>query len=1046
MPLVKKIPVVFISSTVEDLKLYRSHARDAAIRAGFYPLMQEYFVARDNPPLKECLERVEHADVVVVIVAHRYGWVPQDQPGAETKSITWLECEKAAQDGKDVLAFVVDEKCEWPHKLKESYRTMAAVEQGKAAPELLAEVQRNVARLRDFKQWLGTRTRRSFITTDGLGAEIEASLCDWLKRHIEFAEPAQPHAADDPRRYLQTLREQVAWIDVRGFQVDTHRKFLQRFPIEELYIPLTISGNAGERDGLCIRRIQEPGTSKLQLMALEEALAHRKLVIVGDPGAGKTTLLKHIAFTLADAALKHEADSGLRPATRSQALHDDEKETSSLAERLAAAFMRANKVTTQGDKHVPEKHSDEASKQYLAVLIRLAELADHIHKCLDRPEYTGPTLPHSPSWILDFLHCRNHELNWGLSEGFFRQRIEAGSVVLLFDGLDEVAGGNERHSMARLLEQAAQAYKNCRFIVTTRPLAYTGESTLADFELAQIEPWGQESARMFLEHWCQHVYRDNPLQAEAHLTILLGTLNNQIEVRRMATNPVMLTALATIHWNEQHLPEGRAELYHSVLRWLMQTREQRKDREPPNRCLVLLQRLALAMQDSDLSSMCERSIQISRRRAAEILEMHFPGTSEQRLENACAFLEQEEMDSGIIVSRGNEVRFWHLTFQEYLTARAIAGLPDADQYKFLLEANKLFQPEWREVVLFLAGILLEQGKAKVDSLVSTILNRLDQQPTLTELAQCVGLVGAIVRELHSFKYEPTDSRYQVALEKVLGIFQAEKAKQIDLKVRLAAAEALGHAGDPRIAPGENKWVAVTAGSFIMGAQKQDLTKPNYDSEAHFHEFPAHEVRLAAYKIGIYPVTVEEYRRFMEEGGYHNEVWWKFGGFSERSQPEQWEDQLLHPNRPVIHVTWYEAAAWCAWAGGRLPTEAEWERAARGSQSRKYPWGEEEPEPDRADYSKTNLGHVTPVGLFPLGMTPDGIHDLSGNVWEWIGDLYDDSYYAKSPSVNPTGPTSGQYRVVRGGSFVDGAGFLRASFRGRCDPGNGDYRVGFRCAW
>jgi hypothetical protein len=239
------IPVVFISSTAEDLKPYRDKARDAAIRAGFYPEMQEYFVARDHPPLKECMERVAKADVLVVIVAHRYGWVPEDQPGSENKSITWLECEKAARDGKDILAFVVDEKCDWPLQLQESYRTitMAAVEQGNATPELLAEVQRNVSKLREFKQWVGTRVRRTFSSMDGLGAEAEAALREWLKQHLEFAESSKPRFVDDPRKYLEALREQTAWIDIRGLQVGTQK--LHRFPIEDLYIPLTMALSAG---------------------------------------------------------------------------------------------------------------------------------------------------------------------------------------------------------------------------------------------------------------------------------------------------------------------------------------------------------------------------------------------------------------------------------------------------------------------------------------------------------------------------------------------------------------------------------------------------------------------------------------------------------------------------------------------------------------------------------------------------------------------------------------------------------------------------------
>src|SRR2546423_3228763 len=195
----KHIPVAFISSTVEDLKPYREKARDATIRAGFYPEMQEYFVTRDNPPLKECLERVAKADVLVVIGAHRYGWVPGDQSDDEAKSITWLECEKAASHGKKILAFVVDPKCEWPAHLEEEYRITAAIKERRATPELLVEIQRNVSKLEQFKQWLGTsRIRGAFSTPEELRADVEAALRDWSTSHPEFAESSKPQAGDEP--------------------------------------------------------------------------------------------------------------------------------------------------------------------------------------------------------------------------------------------------------------------------------------------------------------------------------------------------------------------------------------------------------------------------------------------------------------------------------------------------------------------------------------------------------------------------------------------------------------------------------------------------------------------------------------------------------------------------------------------------------------------------------------------------------------------------------------------------------------------------------
>jgi hypothetical protein len=209
-----EMPVVFISSTAEDLKpRYRDAARDAAITAGFHPEMQEYWAAKDNPPLTECLARVSKANVLVVIVAYRFGWVPPEQSvdaAAMRKSITWLECEKAESNGKDVLVFLVDKDQLWPHELREEYELTRAVQQDRLTPELAADVQWRVNRLNDFKAWLNTRTRATFTTPDDLRGKIQAALSEWSREH-QIAEGPPPHVCD-PDRYLRTLYEETSHI------------------------------------------------------------------------------------------------------------------------------------------------------------------------------------------------------------------------------------------------------------------------------------------------------------------------------------------------------------------------------------------------------------------------------------------------------------------------------------------------------------------------------------------------------------------------------------------------------------------------------------------------------------------------------------------------------------------------------------------------------------------------------------------------------------------------------------------------------------------
>lgn len=220
-------------------------------------------------------------------------------------------------------------------------------------------------------------------------------------------------------------------------------------------------------------------------------------------------------------------------------------------------------------------------------------------------------------------------------------------------------------------------------------------------------------------------------------------------------------------------------------------------------------------------------------------------------------------------------------------------------------------------------------------------------------------------------------------------------------------------------------VYVPPGEFLMGSP---------DGAGAGDEHPQHKVYLSAYWIDRTEVTADQYRRCVEAG----ECMATASG-----SPCTYAD-AASTDHPVNCVDWNQAAAYCAWADKRLPTEAEWEKVARGADGRTYPWGEDAPDCGKAQYSGCE-GHTVPVGSLPEGASPYGVFDMAGNVREWVADWYEAGYYSYSPIGNPSGPETGSLRVLRGGSWNDGGVDVRTATRLRYAPGDRNDFVGFRCA-
>jgi len=851
-----------------------------------------------------------------------------------------------------------------------------------------------------FKETL--QSEKGLVCEYGSLEEFRERVTDHLSDIMKewFTDNSQDIQSGDFSKYLHFLKNDCTYIDIRGLVSGEGRVY--QFRIDELYIPLKISSRSPFG-----RAVDKAGNKKAELFETKEtdlsaALEEKRLIIRGEPGAGKSTFLQLLTFTLC---------SRWRGETT----------------RAAVEF-------------------DWPEQPPLPIFVRMGDLTQFLRRQRQNGNVALPTRDDSPECLLRYLEARSQEYAWHLSADDFRRELEAGRCLILLDGLDEAPDEDVRKQMSDLADNILKAYPGNQLVLTSRPAALTAEVMPAGFSLVDILPLDDAAMTSFLNHWCQALYPETPEKAQQYQNALIVALTAKPEIRRMARTPVMLTALAVVHWNQHQLPEQRFELYESILTWLFRARKHRPGRLKADTCRMLLQKLALAMFTHPQGR--QRIVDLAWAAETVAALMKTPDKRSAQKE-AEYFLRDEMIDSGIIVRRNNALEFWHLSFQEYLAAYEIAGLVEDDQEKLLFKKERIFSPEWHETILLLAGVLHKQGVNKVNQLVDLILHHTPQENNadlLPQQARSVALLGGIQNDLSTLDYKPGNKAYDAVIHRVEGIFDVKTFRAVPAAIRSQAADALALAGDPRFDTIE--WIDIPGGEFYMGAQKTNEAGQNFDPDAYNIEEPVHAVKLSAFQMSKYPITVAQYKKFIEADGYKNKEFWKAGDFAEREAPDEWDEQLLHPGRPVVYVRWYEASAFAAWIGGRLPSEAEWEYAARGAAYRKWPWDDTTPDAERCNLRDTNLSAPSPVGVFPENVSPFGLVDMAGNVWEWCRDWYSEDYYKqclKQGTVdNPPGPKKGDWRVLRGGSYYDDAQLVRCALRISGTLENGGFNYSLDC--
>ena len=617
---------------------------------------------------------------------------------------------------------------------------------------------------------------------------------------------------------------------------------------------------------------------------------------------------------------------------------------------------------------------------------------------------------------------------WGAKElaSNLEDYLAAGKLFFLFDALNEMPHeGYREHSfeLRRFIDRWST--QGNRFLVTCRILDYSEE--LSGLQRVEVLPLNDDQIQQFLQN-------ELPEDWQALWQTLTQSDDSQHRLLDMARNPYLLTVMIDVFQEDSQLSQNRADLMRRftqiVIDWV-------KAKCPPEECLDLhVQYEALSVIAFEMQARSGFGTKVKTELIKAVMPHRVqvdpnwppqPAPPDQVL-NLAANAKIIEMP----VDRST-VRFYHQLLQEYFAAhqmlkREPVKLARLWRWPWLEKNMPLWdRPEnnyeplppppstgWEETTILAVGSAPQNDNQLIHALLKI-------NPVLA--GRCL---------LHG--QGRFDSLFQqVVIDHLLSVISNA---EVALRVRIAAGEVLGCLGDPRV----GEMVVIPEGKFFMGEGREK-----------------HALFLPDYQLGKYPVTNAEYRRFIEANGYQDKDLWTNAGWIEvgqkQNEPRYWQDARFNkPNQPAIGLSWYECVAYCRWLSEetgqvyQLPTEAEWEKGARGVDGRVYPWGNEfEENRLNAREGDQKVCATTPVGIYPTGVSPFGLFDCAGNVWEWCATRWKKTFpYDASQDEWLADYLEGQnLRVLRSGSWNYRAEATRCGYRFKFQPYGWTERGGFR---